>query len=71
MSEPTLFAAADLPEMATPVSEASQEWLEAQLLRLIEGVRHDPERLTSYVAAIPDGAAFLDWVIKRLGGRSQ
>ena len=53
------------------MSEASPEWRDAQLLRLIEGVRYDPERLARYVADNPDGMGFLDFMIERLGGRSQ
>ena len=67
----TLFAPGSLPEMALPVSEASQEWRDAQLLRLIEGIRYDPERLAAYVAKSPDGEGFLNYMIERLGGRSQ
>jgi hypothetical protein len=61
----------NLPEMATPVSEASQEWHDARLLRLVEGILYNPERLAAYVAKQPDGRDFLEFVIWRLGGRSQ
>ncbi|HXA23733.1 MAG TPA: hypothetical protein VNW90_15690 [Acetobacteraceae bacterium] len=69
--QPMLFDAADVPEMAVPVAEHSQEWRDAQLLQLVEGVRFDPQRLAAYVAGAPDGCEFLDYVIERLGGRSQ
>lgn len=54
-----------------PVSEASQEWDDVRLLRLVEGVRFSPERLARYLADDPDGIGFLDFMIERLGGRSQ
>jgi hypothetical protein len=57
--------------MATPASEASMEWREAQMLRLVEGIRFNPERLAAYVADNSDGTGFLDFMIERLGGRSQ
>jgi hypothetical protein len=66
-----LFDAESLPEMATPVSEASQEWHDARMLRLVETIRFSPERLAAYEASCPDGRGFLDFVIERLGGRSQ
>ena len=70
MSEqPLLFGS--LPEAAAPVSEASDEWRDAQLLRLVEGIRFDPARLARYMADNPDGTGFLDFMIERLGGRSQ
>jgi hypothetical protein len=67
---PMLFDAKSLPEMAIPVAEASVEWREAQMLRLVEGIRFSPERLASYLSRGGD-AGFLDFVIERLGGRSQ
>jgi hypothetical protein len=69
MIQPGLFET--LPEVATPVGEASQEWHDARLLRLVEGVRYDPDRLAAYLAKQPDGLGFLDHVIWQLGGRSQ
>lgn len=66
-----LFPLADIPEVATPVSEASGEWRDAQMLRLIEGVRYTPERLAAYVGTDLDRVGFLDFMIERLGGRSQ
>ena len=69
--QPLLFDAADLPVMASPVSEASMEWRQAQLLRLVEAVRFNPEALARYAADNPDRVAFLDFTITMLGGRSQ
>jgi hypothetical protein len=66
-----LFDAESLPEMATPVAEASVEWREAQMLRLIEGIRFNPERLAAYLVKHPGGVGFLNFMIERLGGRSQ
>jgi hypothetical protein len=57
-------------QMPTPVAEASVEWREAQMLRLIEGVRFNPERLAAYVGLNGD-VGFLDFLIERFGGRSQ
>jgi hypothetical protein len=61
----------NLPEVATPVSEASQEWHDVQLLRIIEGILYNPERLAAYVAKQPDGRDFQEFVVWQLGGRSQ
>ena len=66
-----LFHPDELPETAVPVSEASQEWHDARLLRLVEGVRFNPERLAAYVTKQRDGLEFLDFVLWKLGGRSQ
>jgi hypothetical protein len=55
------------PEMPPPVSV---EWLAAQTLQMVEATRFDPARLASYTRRGGD-AAFLDFVIERLGGRSQ
>lgn len=54
-----------------PVSETSQEWEDVRLLRLVEGVRFNPERLARYLGDDPDRIGFLDFMIERLGGRSQ
>ena len=70
-SEPLLFEPHEIPETPVPVSEASPEWRDALMLRLVESVRFNPERLVTYVANEPDRIGFLDFVIERLGGRSQ
>ena len=61
----------DLTAVETQVSEDSLEWRDAQMLRLIESVRFNPERLAQYVGNQPDRIEFLDFVLRRLGGRSQ
>jgi hypothetical protein len=66
-----LFPAAALPEMAVPLAEWSREWCDAAMLRLIEGVRFDPERLAQASVGHPDMREFLDHMIWQLGGRSQ
>lgn len=48
----------------------SIEWHEARMLQLTEGIRFDPERLARYVEDGGD-VGFLDFMIERLGGRSQ
>jgi hypothetical protein len=70
-AQPSLFPAEALPEMATPVAEWSQEWCDAMLLRLVEGVRFNPERLARASVGSPDMRDFLDHVLWQLGGRSQ
>lgn len=60
-----------LPECATPVSEASEEWRDARLLQIIEHIRFNPERLAAYLAGPDADVGFLDFMIERLGGRSQ
>ncbi len=67
----SLFPPGALPEVATPVAEWSMEWREASLLRLVEGVRFDPERLARVSVGHPDMRDFLDHCIWQLGGRSQ
>ena len=66
-----LFGPDALPEVAAPVAEWSQEWRDATMLRLVEGVRFDPTRLARYAAGDPDRIKFLDHAIWQLGGRSQ
>ena len=67
---PAPFDAESLPEMATPVSEASVEWREAQIVRLAEDIRFNPEHLAAYIGRGGD-VGFLDFLIERFGGRSQ
>lgn len=66
-----LFPPSALPEVATPVGEGSPEWRDAMLLRLVEGVRFDPERLARASVGHPDMRDFLDHCLWQLGGRSQ
>jgi hypothetical protein len=72
-----LFSLDQIPEVALPVSESSPEWQDAMLLKAIESVRFDPERLADYEASVEAKAPgcrpreLLDWFIARLGGRSQ
>lgn len=66
-----LFPTEAVPKMAAPVGEASPEWQAAQMLRLFESVRHNPERLARYCGQEPSRRDFLDWSIALLGGRSQ
>lgn len=77
-TEPTLFPLEEIPQMAVPVSEASPEWQDALLLKAVEGVRFNPERLAKFrsdiaikVPGIGDPVNFLDYLIERAGGRSQ
>jgi hypothetical protein len=67
---PFLFDAASLPELAAIGEATSVEWREALMLRFIEGIRFNPERLASYLSRGGD-AGLLDFAIERLGGRSQ
>jgi hypothetical protein len=66
-----LFEPSELPTTAVRVSENSQEWHDAQLLKLVESIRFNPERLASFVARQRDGVGFLDFMLWQLGGRSQ
>lgn len=76
-AQPLLFSTDEIPETATPVSEASQEWMDAQLLQAVESIRFNESRCAGYVAAVGrdahsvDPRGFLDFVIEQLGGRSQ
>jgi len=53
------------------VGEGSPEWRDAMLLRLVEGVRFDPERLARASVGHPDMRDFLDHCLWQLGGRAQ
>ena len=66
-----LFPPEAVPETAVPVGEASLEWQAAQMLRLFESIRYNPERLARYCGQEPSRRDFLDWSIAMLGGRSQ
>jgi hypothetical protein len=76
-TDPMLFGPDEIPEMALPISEASQEWQDALLLRAAESIRFDPGKLAIYRAAVSviapgvDVVEFLDYLIERVGGRSQ
>jgi hypothetical protein len=76
-SELMLFPPEEIPETAIPVSEASPEWQEALILKTVESVRFNPERLSEYREAVAvsspdiDPIAFLDYLIACAGGRSQ
>ena len=76
-SDTMLFPPEEIPETAIPVSEASPEWQEALLIKAVESVRFNPERLAEYRAALAlsapdvDPVEFLDYLIDRAGGRSQ
>jgi hypothetical protein len=75
--QPLLFPASEMPKAAIPVCEASQEWMDAQLLRSVEGIRFDEGKCAADVASVESAApggdrrGFLDFVIEQLGGRSQ
>jgi len=64
-------AAASEPIEIPEASEASPEWHAAMMLRLIEDVRFNPEKLAHYLRDDPGRIGFLDHMIEMLGGRSQ
>lgn len=72
-----LFPAEEIPEVAIPVGEASPEWREASMLKIVEAVRFNPERLADYESRIAidapgvNAVEFLDHMIECAGGRSQ
>jgi hypothetical protein len=66
--QPLLFDPADIPQTEIP----SVEYQQAMLLRGIEAIRFDPEKLADYTRKYGiSGRDFLDHVIWWLGGRSQ
>lgn len=76
--QPLLFDPADIPRTAVPVDEWSREWADARMLKAVEAIRFDPERLAAYEAGLRGKGfepghptEFLDFVIAQVGGRSQ